>query len=269
MSIFNFNKKKQASNSNTVETEKRLLWNNMNFAATEAYNLLRTNLLLSFADEEGARLVGVTSTEHAEGKSLTSINLAASLAKAGHKTLLLEGDLRMPVIAKCLKVKSHAGLSELLTSMVSRMDEVIFPVEQCKGLDVIFCGRTPPNPSELLGSKRMEVLLQELSKHYDYIIVDLPPVGAVSDALVLSKKLSGMIVVVRNNITTQPELADTIRQLQYTDARILGFVYNDADTSGHGYGKKYYKKYYKYGYYSSSGTEEKTQTPRRKSTNHV
>lgn len=261
MSIFNFNKKKQAGNSNAIETEKRLLWDNMNFAATEAYNLLRTNLLLSFADEEGARLIGVTSTEHAEGKSLTSINLAASLAKAGHRTLLLEGDLRMPVTAKNLRVKSHEGLSELLTGMVSHMGEVIFPVEQCKGLDVIFCGRIPPNPSELLGSKRMEVLLQELSKHYDYIIVDLPPIGAVPDALVLSKKLSGMIVVVRNNVTMQPALADTIRQLQYTGTRILGFVYNDADTSGRGYGKKYYRKHYKYGYYSSANSKGETQKP--------
>lgn len=252
-----FGKKPGNASTTGTDGENRLLWDNMNFAATEAYNLLRTNLLLSFADEEGARLIGVTSTEHAEGKSLTSINLAASLAKAGQRTLLLECDLRLPAVAKSLKMNVDSGISEFLTGMMTDMDEIIHPIEACESLSAIFCGRIPPNPSELLGSKRMETLLQDLGKRFEYIIVDLPPVGAVPDALVLSKKLSGMVLVVRHNVTTQPDLADVIRQLQYTGARILGFVYNDADTSGHGYGsKRYYKKYSQYGYYSS-GNENK------------
>lgn len=261
MNFFPFRKKKhnKTAVTSTAEAGNYLLWGKMNFAAVEAYNLLRTNLMLSFADEQGARLIGVTSTEHAEGKSLTSVNLAASLAKAGHQTLLMECDLRLPVMAKYLKMKPKAGLSELLTGMTDNAEDVLYPVEQCENLSVIFCGRTPPNPSELLDSRRMEVVLEELSKQYTYIIVDLPPIGAVSDALVLARKLSGMIVVVRNNITSQPDLADAIRQLRYTGARILGFVYNDVDMSNRGYGHKYYKKYYKYGYYSSNTNKKASQ----------
>lgn len=243
--------KSQQKQQVTVDTSKRnLLWGHMNFAATEAYNLLRTNLLLSFADEEGTRVIGVTSTEHAEGKSITSINLAAALAKANHKTLLLEGDLRLPVIAKYLQISPKAGISELLTGNVSSVEECIYDEPECPNLSVLCCGRTPPNPSELLGSKRMDNLLKTLGQTYEYIILDLPPVGAVPDALVVAKKISGMVVVVRNDVTTQPMLADVIRQLNYTNVRILGFVYNDASAGGHGYGygRKYYKKYYKYGY---------------------
>lgn len=262
-------KKKKTAQTDTA-AEKRLLWQGMNFAATEAYNLLRTNLTLSFADEEGARMVGVTSTEHAEGKSMTGVNLAAALAKGNYKTLLLECDLRLPVLSKMLDTKAKTGVSEYLAGIVSNPEDMIYPVEQCENLSVIFCGRTPPNPSELLGSKRMESLLQELGRSFEYIIVDLPPVGVVSDALVMAAKLSGMIVVVRDDVTQQPELADTIRQLQYTGTRILGFVYNAAGASAHGYGygRKYYKSYYKkyakygkygYGYGYASATAKNTE----------
>lgn len=260
----NTKRKRPVVKADNANAQKNLLWENMNFAATEAYNLLRTNLLLSFADEEGARLIGVTSTEHAEGKSLTSINLSASLAKAKHKTLLLECDLRLPSVAKYLHVNPKAGLSEVLTGNTGSVNACIYNVPECDNLSILFCGRTPPNPSELLGSKRMDTLLKELGAQYEYIIVDLPPVGEVPDALVLAKKLSGMILVVRNDITTQPQLADAIRQLKYTGTRLLGFVYNGADTSGHGYGKKY-KKYAKYGYGDYAQTAK--QGSHKKSTN--
>lgn len=232
---------------------KNLLWNDMSFAASEAYNRLRTNLVLSFADDdEEARVIGVTSTEHAEGKSVTSINIAAAFAKANYKTLLLEGDLRLPVIAKYLGLQENIGISDLLTGLAAFKDLVQNDVG-IENLDVVACGRIPPNPSELLSSKRMEAVMKVLRQHYDYIVIDLPPVGAVSDPLVFSKYLNGMVVVVRHNVTNQPVLADVIRQLQYAGIRILGFVYNDADLSASKYKKRYYKNYY---YYSSSGKEK-------------
>lgn len=246
------NGKKRKAAAAVVQPSKGPVWENMNFAATEAYNLLRTNLTLSFADEEGARFIGVTSTSHAEGKSLTSINLAVSLAKANHKTLLLEGDWRLPSLGKTLRMSTRPGIAEYLTGLAGSLPEVTHAVPQCENFDVIFCGRTPPNPSELLGSKRMESVLQQLGGRYEYIIVDLPPIGEVPDALVLAKKLHGMIVVVRGDYTSAPGLADTMRQLQYTGARVLGFVFNDAKTTGHGYGKKYYNKYGNYGYAGAS-----------------
>lgn len=227
--------------------EKQLLWGGMDFASTEAFNLLRTNLVLSFPEEDsGARVIGLTSTEHAEGKSLTAINMAAALAKGGHKTLLLEGDLRLPVIGKYLGLEKSAGISDFLTGM-SQLQDIVHQGVGYPEMDVILCGQIPPNPSELLSSKRMAGVLGGLKDIYDYIIIDLPPVGAVSDPLALMPFLTGMSVVVRNNVTTKPDLAQTMRQLKSNNVKILGFVYNGVDTTS----RKYYKKYYKSNYYYS------------------
>lgn len=226
--------------------KKLLLWEDMNFGAAEAYNLLRSNLVLSFPEEDGgARVIGLTSTAHAEGKSLTALNLAAALAKGSHKTLLLECDLRIPAIGSYLGILKSAGISEFLTGMAEFQD-VVHEHVGYDNLDVVLCGKIPPNPSELLGSKRMAGTLEELKEGYEYIILDFPPLGAVADAMVLLQHIDGMIVVVRNNVTEKKELAETMRQLQNNHAKILGFVYNGIDsTQG-----KYYKKYYKSQYYS-------------------
>lgn len=227
--------------------EKQLLWGGMDFASTEAFNLLRTNLVLSFPEEDsGARVIGLTSTEHAEGKSLTAINMAAALAKGGHKTLLLEGDLRLPVIGKYLGLEKSAGISDFLTGM-AEIKDIVHRGVGFPSMDVILCGQIPPNPSELLSSKRMAGVLNGLREIYDYIIFDLPPVGAVSDPLALLPFLTGMTVVVRHDVTAKPDLAQTMRQLKSNSVKILGFVYNGVDTSS----RKYYKKYYKSKYYYS------------------
>lgn len=225
--------------------KKQLLWEDMSFAATEAYNLLRTNLVLSFPDEDGgARVIGLTSTEHAEGKSLTAVNLAAALAKGSHKTLLMECDLRLPSIGNYFGIVKSPGISELLTGMANIQDIVHTHVKY-DALDVIVCGQTPPNPSELLGSKRMAGLLERLKERYEYIILDFPPVGTVSDPLALLRHINGMVVVVRHNVTAKPELSQTMRLLQNNNVKILGFVYNGVDTGT----RKYYKKYFKSKYY--------------------
>ena len=115
-------------------------------------------------------------------------------------------------------------------------------------LDVMVAGEVPPNPSELLGSERMHKLLTTLREHYDYIILDLPPVTAVTDALIACKLVDGMVIVVRNNHAVRGALAETIRQLKLVDARVLGFVFNGATESGTSYykGKKGYRKHYYY-----------------------
>lgn len=225
--------------------EKMLLWGDMDFASTEAFNLLRTNLVLSFPDENrGARVIGLTSTEHAEGKSMTAINMAAALAKAGHKTLLMEGDLRLPVIGKYLKMEKSAGISDFLTGM-AELQNIVHRGVGYPEMDVILCGQIPPNPSELLSSQRMAGILHGLGEIYDYVILDLPPVGAVSDPLALLPFLDGMAVVVRHDVTRKPDLTETMRQLQNNNVKVLGFVYNGVDANS----RKYYKKYYKSEYY--------------------
>mgnify|MGYP002868817541 CR=1 FL=1 len=224
---------------------------NMSFAASEAYKLLRTNLMFSFSGSERCRIIGMTSSFRGEGKSLTSINLAYTMAEAKKNVLLIEGDMRLPTLSQRLRLRAAPGLSNLLVG-ISSLGETIqsydVAVEEDVTItvDVLVSGDIPPNPSELLGSERMQKLLEALRKHYDYIIFDLPPVTAVTDALVASKLVDGMVIVVRNNHAVRGALAETIRQLKLVDTRILGFAFNGATESGSGYykGKNYYKSHY-------------------------
>lgn len=237
-----------------ARTERmHMIASNMSFAASEAYKLLRTNLMFSFSGSEECRIIGMTSTFRGEGKSLTSINLAYTLAEARKKVLLIEGDMRLPTAAQRLRLRSSPGLSNLLVGINSLKQsiqsfDVAVEEDATITVDVLVSGDVPPNPSELLGSERMQALLAALREHYDYIIFDLPPVTAVTDALVASKLVDGMVIVVRNNRAVRGALAETIRQLKLVDARILGFAFNGATESGSGYyrGKKYYKKSYYY-----------------------
>lgn len=232
--------------------KKQLLWEDMSFSATEAYNLLRTNLTLSFPDEDGvARVIGVSSTEQAAGKSLTSINMAAALAKGGHKTLLLECDLRLPSIGKYLEIEKSVGISNFLTG-TAELPDIIHPHVGYEALDVILCGQIPPNPSELLGSKRMAAVLQGLREEYEYIVLDFPPVGTVADALSLFRRLSGMVLVVRHDVTTKPELADIMHLLRSNNVKILGFVYNGVDPRNQKRYRKYAKSRYDYAHTSEA-----------------
>ena len=249
------------SNASLVElrNERRtMLADNMSFAASEAYKLLRTNLMFSFSGSEECRIIGMTSSFRGEGKSLTSMNLAYTLAEARKKVLLIEGDMRLPTMSSRLSLGATPGLSNLLVGLNSigeaiQQFKVTVEEDATIKVDVLVSGDVPPNPSELLGSERMQSLLKVLRDHYDYIILDLPPVTAVTDALVASRLVDGMVVVVRGNHAVRGALDETIRQLKQVDTRILGFVFNGAVESGSGYyrGKSYYKKNYykKSGYY--------------------
>lgn len=217
----------------------------MNFAVSEAYKLLRTNLIFSLPDEQKCRIIGVTSALRGEGKSTTAINLAYTLAETGKKVLLLELDLRLPTIAKRLKVASKPGLSNLLVGLCTGKD-VVQRSSLKPNLYVVTAGDIPPNPSELLGSKQFQVTVEAFAKIFDYIIFDLPPVNAVSDALVVSKLADGMIMVVRRDYNDQRELAEAMRQLSFSDTKLLGFVMTQGESQSKKYGKKYG---YQYGYY--------------------
>lgn len=219
----------------------------LNFAATEAYKLLRTNLVFSFPDEGVGHVIGITSAVQSEGKSSTACNSAYALAEAGHKVLLLEADLRKPTIGNKLSVARTPGLTNLLVSRDDYRDAIQKSPHAPK-MDILASGDIPPNPSELLASNRMEKFIEQLKAEYDYIVMDLPPVTAVSDALAVSKFLDGVVMIVRDGVSDQQMLAEALRQLEMVDVRVLGFVYRDTDGSGKKYGKRYkYKKgYYKY-----------------------
>jgi len=241
----------KTENNNTVKVGP-----NLNFASTEAYNLLRTNISFSFPGKTGGKIIGVTSASPQEGKSFTTLNLAYSLAEAGNKVVLVESDLRRPSMARTLKLTgtNEFGVSNYLAGNSSVQPKFRHMKDN---FEMMFAGDIPPNPSELLGSKKMEELLCNLSTAFDYVLVDLPPVNSVSDALVLAKVLDGVIVVVRHNATKREDVMEAIRQLKYVQAHILGFVYNAYYKSKGGYYKrnKYYRSSYYTSHYYTSATE--------------
>lgn len=255
-------KKKTVAAPNEVALERRyMIGPGMNFAAAEAYKLLRTNLLFSFSGASGNRIIGMTSSFRGEGKSLTAINLAYTIAEAEKTVLLIEGDMRLPTLAKRLNFHAKPGLSNLLVGLNSISTAIqryrASVKEKEVSFDVIVSGDIPPNPSELLGSERMLTLLDKLRERYDYIILDLPPVTAVTDAVIASHMVDGMLVVVRANHAVRGGLSETMRQLSLADAHVLGFVFNgSSESDGRYYKKSYYKKdYYKKGYYRSEGQQ--------------
>lgn len=225
-----------------------MLGEHLNFAASEAYKLLRTNLTFALTDvESDCPVVGVTSSVRGEGKSTTTLNLAYSLAEAGKYVLVVECDMRLPALSKRLGLDGSKGISNLLVGS-AKGSEVVRPSGLHPGLQILPAGDIPPNPSELLGSERMKVTMDVLKSDFDFILLDLPPVTAVSDPLVVSKLVDGMILVVRQNYSSKRTLTEAVRQLRFVNAKILGFVMTSSDTGATG-SKKYYKQYgYGYGY---------------------
>ncbi|MBQ2973494.1 MAG: CpsD/CapB family tyrosine-protein kinase [Clostridia bacterium] len=270
MSLIRKNTKNSSSSKSGNTLDGTAICEKMNFAASEAYKRLRTNILFSFADNTTCRVVGITSALRGEGKSVTAINTAYTMALNGKKVLLIDADMRIPSISKKLDLNKGNGLSNLLVGL-DKVTET-FQRYNCSnsdiGFDIIPAGDLPPNPAELLGSKRMSSLLNSLKQHYDYIFIDLPPICAVSDALIVSKVTDGMIVVVRQDYCRTDTLKDTVNQLEFVEANIIGFVYNGASDGSGAYGKygkygknskysKYYSKYYGSDYKTPESYEKK------------
>lgn len=229
--------KKNNPNLYKAEDQRRMIGDGLSFAASEAYKLLRTNLMFSLPDESGCQIIGVTSAMRGEGKSTTAINMAYSMAQTGQRVLLLEADLRLPNIAKRLHIASKPGISNLLAGQC-KGSEVLQASGLMENLAVIVAGDTPPNPAELLSSKQMKIVVNSLAKSFDVIVVDLPPVNVVSDALIVSKMISGMVVVVRQDFCDRASLAEVVRKLRFAETKILGFVMTGSNVH-----KKNYKRY--------------------------
>lgn len=218
------------------------LHKHMQFTAMEQYKLLRTNLDFTLPADGKCPIIGVTSSMRGEGKSTTAVNLSYVIAEKGSRVLLIDGDLRLPSIAKKMQIDSTPGMTDCLMGREPNLERF-----RSKVLDnwyIMPFGEIPPNPSELLGSDRMHNLLETLRERFDYIVVDLPPVNMVSDALSIAACLSGMLVVVREEYTQKRELDACLRQLKLANVRVLGLVMNGARSGKGGYGK-----YRKYGYY--------------------
>lgn len=235
--------KKPSTNKNS---NRRTLHKRLGFTAAESYKLLRTNMLFSLPGNKKCRVVGVTSSTRSEGKSTTSINLAYTLAESGKKVLLIDADMRLPSIAKKMGLKGSPGLSNILAGLGGTQ----IPIYKTGVLDNWFwipAGDIPPNPSELIGSQYMQDFLDTLSESFDFILLDLPPIVPISDALAVSPYLDGILVVVREDYTIKRDLNYTIRQLKMSKAKILGFVMSYAKEDKKSYGT--YQKYARTRYY--------------------
>ena len=235
---------------------KRTLHKNLEFTAIEQYKILRTNLDFTLPEDVKCPIIGVTSSMRGEGKSTTAVNLSYVLAEKGSPVLLIDGDLRIPSIAKKMIIDSSPGLTDLLMGHGAHMPD--FRSTLLDNWFILPSGDIPPNPSELLGSRRMEYILKNLRESFDYIIIDLPPVNIVTDALSIASLITGMVVVVREDYTEKKELERCFRQLQLSNVNVLGCILNESKNDGGSY-KKYRKhKYYKYyKYYQSSAKSDK------------
>ncbi|MEO8426647.1 MAG: polysaccharide biosynthesis tyrosine autokinase [Verrucomicrobiota bacterium] len=223
--------------------------------AAEGFRTIRAAIsLMPRADK--FRILTVTSTIPSEGKSLLASNLAIVTAQTGLKTLLVDADLRRPSVHKAFQLHSPIGLSAYLTEEISRFDECIHSTE-VPNLDVVCCGSIPSSPSELIGSKRMMQFLQEVRLRYDRIVLDCPPVSAVSDPLVLAAKSDGVVFVTKFNKIRREMARRTIQRLQDAGIHILGVILNDIDFEGR---DSYYYSYYYYQnrYYASHYKSDKT-----------
>lgn len=219
----------------------------ISFAASEAYKLLRTKLQFSFADESDCHVIGLSSALSGEGKSLTAVNLAYALSQLNKKVLLVDCDMRRPTLAEKLGILKYPGLSSYLTRQCG-LDELLQSVNfdgSESGFHVIAAGHNPPNPVELLSSDRMKKALEAMREVYDYVILDLPPVGEVSDAMAITKETDGILLVVRQNYCDRVVLAEAARQFDFINAKTLGVIFNCTSEHSGKYGKGYYKRYYK------------------------
>ena len=221
---------------------RKLLCENLGFAASEAYKLLRTNIAFSLGKSSDCPVIGITSSDSGEGKTTVAINLAYTLAEGGKKTLIIDGDLRLPAISKYLSIKRTPGLSDLLAGLSDKAS-CIKPSGIIEHWDVLTAGTIPPNPSELLACTAMRDWINKLRSQYDFIIIDLPPVGIVSDALSVSEYIDGLIMIVRQNYTRRRALANSSSILRPLGNKLLGIVVTDSTSNK----KDYYYHSYAYG----------------------
>ena len=237
-------KKTKKAKKTFVAVETHLLDDTTPFAVREAFNHLRTNLMYTLNEEEGCPIFAVTSAEAAAGKSTLIANVALSYSMASKKVLLIDADMRVPMQARIFKMdKELHGLSELLSGIAEDDCELIRP-SGIEGLDLMLAGITPPNPSELIMSSRLEQYLKKWRMEYDAIFIDFPPVGIVTDTLAPHQLLTGYIFVLRSEHSDSRKVTLALDMMKKVDAKILGIVLNGTDA------KSYYGNYKKNSHYS-------------------
>ena len=208
----------------------------LHFAVAESYKSIRTNLQFLLSQKPGCRVIAVSSYKSGEGKTTNAINIAIAFSQLGKKVLLIEADMRRPTIHKKLHLDVTNGLSGILAGFVTA-EECIINVSSC--FDVLPSGTTPPNPAEILDSDATDKLLESLKLDYDYIVIDTPPLGVVSDPLTIAPRTDGVVIIVKQKVSKHDDFEKTLESLKLTNSRVLGVILNSTDISNKYYGYKY------------------------------
>lgn len=241
------NKKAEKNPSNPNErllgTEKQ---NKVPFAVVEAYKTTRIHLISTLQKING-KVFAVSSANAAEGKSTTAINIAIAMSQLNKKILIIDADSRRSTIHKKLKIENELGCLDVINRTAELSDVV---KKYNDNLDILTSGTAANNPSELYSTDSFEKMLAEAEKIYDYVIIDTPPINLVSDALVISQKCDGLLLIVRSNVTTYDSFQHTIDNTKELNIKILGVVINGTDSEKTYKYSKYGKyRYNRYGYY--------------------
>ena len=231
-------------------------------SSAEGFRTLRAAISL-IRNSERMKVIAVTSTIPSEGKSLVASNLAIVTAQTGLRTVLVDADLRRPSVHKAFQLQRLTGLTSYLTERVSSIGDITHS-SVVANLDIICCGSTPSNPSELISSRRMVQFLEELSKRYDRIILDCPPVSAVADPLVVGAMADGIVFVTKFNKIRKGHAVRSIQRIQDSGINIIGLVLNDIDFEGkdsYYYSYHYYQNRYYASHYSGKIADSAAVTP--------
>ena len=213
-------------------------YNDPKSVISEQYRAIRTNIEYSNVDQDKKTIL-VTSSDKNEGKTTTVSNLAVSFANLNKKILLIDCDLRNPSIHKMFRLNNIDGLTDILAK--DRAVDKCIQETELKNLYVLTAGATPPNPAEILSSEKMKNLIEDLKNMYDYIFIDTPPIGLVTDAGVLSSFTDGVVLVVKSESVEKKYLEETKKKLDAVDARILGAILNSYKSEQKDY--NYYSYY--------------------------
>ncbi len=203
--------------------KSELLSENSSMLMNDAYGELRTNLKFLLSD--GKKVVAFTSANAHEGKTTTCLNTAIDFARAGHKVVVLDMDMRRPRVHRYFDVPASPGLSDKLGNFVKQCP--ILPTEY-ENLFVVPVGTLPPSPPELLMASEFDSVIAELKREFEYIFIDTTPINVVKDIAIIATMLDGVVFVVRENATTMEEVKHGVENLTRVKARILGFILNDS-----------------------------------------